>query len=248
MMNKKKDKDEYLEQLWYMKEKSINAIDELIKNVHAEFNEQMLEELVQEELIVVDNSLKTVMLTDKGEKNARQIIRAHRLAERLICDVLGEDYEAGAGEFEHTINLRLVDGICTLLGHPRECPHGKPIPEGECCRRLEKTAKTAVVPFTELEVGQKARVAYVQCKNDQQLHRISGLQIRPGANIKLHQKYPTFVVECEGASIALSDEVAMNICVWTKEGGVQSEKHTCKENRGFWRGFRHKNRRRGAFK
>jgi len=242
-MNKKRDKDEYLEQLWSMREKNVNSVEELKKELHVEFNAQTFQELIDDNMVETDDKSQTIKLTDKGEKEARQIIRAHRLAERLISDVLGEEYEAGAGEFEHTINPELVDGICTLLGHPRECPHGRPIPEGECCKRCDKTAQASVVPLPELEVGQSAKIAYVQCKSDQQMHRMDGLQIRPGVMVKLHQKYPTIVIECEGASIALDNEVASNIRVWAKdvieEAGGQAGKGGF---RGF--GFRHRRGRR----
>ena len=242
-MKKRKDKDEYLEQLWSMKERDSSSLDELKEHVHAPYDERVLQELIDENIIEVDFSANRVTLTAIGNEKAREVIRAHRLAERLISDVLGEEFEEGAGEFEHTINLRLVDGICTLLGHPRECPHGKPIPEGECCRRFATVAQSSVIPLTELDVGQSAKIAYVQCKNDQQMHRMDGLQIRPGVQIKLHQKYPTFVVECEGMSIALDEEVASNIKVWTKQPGYkQPQQHP---GNGFFRGFGIKKRRRG---
>lgn len=237
-MNKKRDIDEYLEQLWTMKEKNINSIEELKRTIHVKFDEQVLQELIKNKIVEADDDLKTVKLTEHGEKEARKIIRAHRLAERLISDVLGEEYEAGAGEFEHTINLELVNGICTLLGHPSECPHGRPIPEGECCKRCAKTAQASVVPLPELEVGQSAKIAYVQCKNDQQMHRMDGLQIRPGTTVKLHQKYPTIVIECEGACIALDNDVASNIRVWAKELNDVSEKVEEKPLGGFR--FRHR--------
>ena len=91
---------------------------------------------------------------------------------------------------------------------------GMPIPEGECCKRSTRTAHSSVVPVVELEVGQSARVAYVNCKSDQQLHKIDSLSIRPGVVVTLHQKYPCYVVECEGSDIALDEEIASNICVW----------------------------------
>jgi len=242
-MNKKRDKDEYLEQLWSMKERNSDSIDELKNTLHIDFSEQVLQELIQEKLVESNDDTTAVKLTDEGEKNARQVIRAHRLAERLISDVLGREYEAGAGEFEHTINLELVDGICTLLGHPRECPHGRPIPEGECCKRSTRTVKASVTPLTELEIGQSAKIAYVQCKNDKQMHRVDGLQIRPGVIVKLHQKYPTFVIECEGMSIALDKEVAENIRVWFQE--VEFVTHAGPEEGGLFRGFGFRRRRRG---
>ncbi|MHC4310508.1 MAG: iron dependent repressor, metal binding and dimerization domain protein [Planctomycetota bacterium] len=77
--------------------------------------------------------------------------------------ILGGDYESGACEFEHTVTPELVDSICILLGHPRECPHGRPIPQGQCCRHSSRTAQSSVIPLVELAVGQSARVAYINC-------------------------------------------------------------------------------------
>jgi DtxR family Mn-dependent transcriptional regulator len=246
-MKRKKDRDEYLEQLWYMKENQKDSMDEFKKIMDENFNEEVFNELQSENLIILHGTDKKVYLTEKGEINARQIIRAHRIAERLVSDVLGGEFETVACEFEHIVNPEIVDSICTLLGHPNECPHGRPIPEGECCRRLDKTALTSVISLTELEIGHSARVAYVQCKNDQQLHRIDGLQIRPGMNIKLHQKYPTFVIECEGASIALGTEIASNIRVWSKESAFPDEESEPGRGKGAgWGGFRFRRRKRGA--
>ena len=149
-----------------------------------------------------------------GSAHAERLIRAHRIGERLIHDVLGREFESGACEFEHILNTEIVDGICTLLGHPRECPHGFPIPEGECCRVSARYVQKIIVPLTELKIGQTARVAYVYTRSDQQLHRLTSLQIRPGTLVKLHQAYPSYVIECDGASIALDDEVARSINVW----------------------------------
>ncbi len=243
-MNRKRDKDEFLEQLWSMKERNSYSIDELKGKVHTEYNELILNELIEENVVERNSDDNTVKLTEQGEKEARPIIRAHRLAERLISDVLGKEYEEGAGEFEHTINLELVDGICTLLGHPTECPHGRPIPEGDCCRRSTRTARTPVIPVTELEIGQSAKIAYVQAKNDQQMHRVDGLQIRPGVVVKLHQKLPTFVIECEGMSIALDEEVAENIKVWVKDEILIEQ--TEKDRKRLFKGFGLRKRRRGG--
>jgi DtxR family Mn-dependent transcriptional regulator len=104
------------------------------------------------------------------------------------------------------------------------------------------------VPLTELEVGESARIAYVNCRNDQQLHRIEGLQIRPGVKIKLHQKYPSFVIECEGASIALDREVADNICLWMTPEDPENEENIKKEIsslRRLFPGFKRHRRRYG---
>ena len=124
-----------------------------------------------------------------------------------------------------------------------------PIPEGECCKRSAKAAQSSVVPLTELKVGQVARVAYVNCKDDRRLHKIDGLHIRPGAIIKLHQTYPTFVVECEGANIALDKEIASNIYMWKapqyfSPADQETRSSESGRKRGWGRGLRSRFRRR----
>lgn len=75
--------------------------------------------------------------TAAGERRASDVIRRHRLAERLFMDVLSIrdeiEIEASACKFEHILSPGVTDRICTLLGHPTACPHGSPIPAGECC-------------------------------------------------------------------------------------------------------------------
>ncbi|GAC1434690.1 MAG: hypothetical protein NVS1B11_04320 [Terriglobales bacterium] len=78
-----------------------------------------------------------VELTDRGRQRAADIIRRHRLAERLFTDSLALDSESEieqqACKFEHILSTEATDKICTFLGHPRTCPHGAPIPPGPCC-------------------------------------------------------------------------------------------------------------------
>ncbi|MBF0217671.1 MAG: metal-dependent transcriptional regulator [Candidatus Omnitrophica bacterium] len=223
-MTKKTKQDEYVEELWYMKEDSKNSLDDLKVALKGEFDREMVDELVSEGLADYRESEGTISLTRDGEVSARRLIRAHRLAERLLHDVLGGDFEPGACEFEHIVSSTVVDSICTLLGHPRECPHGMPIPEGECCRRSAMTAVCSIVPVTQLRLGEAARIAYINCRNDQHIHKLEELCIRPGVNVKLHQNYPAYVLECEGASIALDKDVASSICVWKDPGKSTEEK------------------------
>ncbi|HEY1678082.1 MAG TPA: ATP-binding cassette domain-containing protein [Candidatus Sulfotelmatobacter sp.] len=80
-----------------------------------------------------------VELTDRGRERAGNIIRRHRLAERLFTDSLAMDSETEieqqACKFEHILSPEATDKICAFLGHPRTCPHGAPIPPGPCCGR-----------------------------------------------------------------------------------------------------------------
>jgi len=214
IVNKKQEKDEHIERLYNMKEKQADSMDVLKNAMNGNYDAAIIDELSSEDMVQLSQDSNTIVLTEKGTDYARQLIRAHRLAERLLYDVLGGDFEAGACEFEHTITPELVDSICILLGHPKTCPHGSPIPQGKCCKESCRTAQSSVVPLVELKVGQSARVAYINCKSDQQLHKIDSLCIRPGTIVTLHQRYPTYVVECEASNIAMDEQIASNICVW----------------------------------
>jgi putative ABC transport system ATP-binding protein len=78
-----------------------------------------------------------VELTPRGRQRAADIIRRHRLAERLFTDSLAleseSEIEQQACKFEHILSPEATEKICTFLGHPRTCPHGAPIPPGRCC-------------------------------------------------------------------------------------------------------------------
>ncbi|MFC1675479.1 metal-dependent transcriptional regulator [Planctomycetota bacterium] len=223
-MNKKREKDEHIERLYYMKEDQTDSVDTLKTAMNGNMDFEIIDELSSEDMVELFADRTKIKLTAKGQECGSQIIRAHRLAERLLYDVLGGDFEPGACEFEHIVTPELVDSICTLLGHPKMCPHGMPIPQGACCKSSAKTAHSSVIPLAELETGQSARIAYVNCKSDRQLHKINGLNLRPGVTATLHQKYPTFVVECEGSNIAMDEKIASSICVWKKPDTLQSIK------------------------
>jgi putative ABC transport system ATP-binding protein len=77
-----------------------------------------------------------VHLTEAGSRRARDVVRRHRLAERLFADTFAIDeaeVHQQACRFEHIITPELDQRICSFLGHPKTCPHGNPIPPGACC-------------------------------------------------------------------------------------------------------------------
>src|SRR4051812_12910225 len=94
-----------------------------------------------------DGSL-IVEFTASGRRRAADVIRRHRLAERLFTDSLAMDSETEieqqACKFEHILSPGATDKICTFLGHPRTCPHGAAIPPGQCCGRA---ADVSAVPM-----------------------------------------------------------------------------------------------------
>ena len=236
--------DEHREKIWILLESGGGTVEELAKKMGEKYNPASLEQLVAAGDILVDEKTHEINFTPKGLEAGRLLIRSHRIAERLISDVLGGEFEVGACEFEHLTNKDLVDSLCTLLGHPRECPHGHPIPLGECCRISADTVKSSILPLSSLEIGQCAEIAYVQCKDKREIHLLEGLQLKPGTTVKLHQRFPTYVIEVEGAQIAVDDEVVKNIKIWvssTRSSCPETEKETSEDleqkRHGRHRGF-----------
>jgi putative ABC transport system ATP-binding protein len=97
--------------------------------------------------VSVGDGALIVELTPRGQKRAADIIRRHRLAERLFTDSLAMDSETEieqqACKFEHILSPEATDKICIFLNHPRTCPHGSPIPPGPCCGRQAQSSHTS---------------------------------------------------------------------------------------------------------
>ena len=126
------DFDEVLEHLWQRGE-TRGHIDSL------DFTEmqwrRLIATLTRIGLVTVRDGQER--FTPAGEERARNVIRRHRLAERLFMDVLSirdeAEIESSACKFEHILSPEVTDRMCCLLGHPDACPHGSPIPRGGCC-------------------------------------------------------------------------------------------------------------------
>jgi len=132
--------DHLLEQIWVCEEEGNQADVEHIRTPGGVDPVRTLARM--EDLRLVQVKERQVQLTDKGQNRARDVVRRHRLAERLFKDTFRiDDHEAHtqACKFEHIISPELDQRICTFLGHPTTCPHGNPIPPGDCCDGRKKS-------------------------------------------------------------------------------------------------------------
>jgi DtxR family Mn-dependent transcriptional regulator len=157
-----------------------------------------------------------VELTGDGEARARDVVRRHRLAERLFRDLLdlGERaMEAQACEFEHILSPEATDSVCTLLGHPPTCPHGKPIPPGACCGAFQRTVRSFVTGLPSFDLGATGRIVFIAPKFHDRMDRLAALGVIPGSTIRLHQRSPSYVIEVGETTIALDPEIAGEIYV-----------------------------------
>lgn len=208
---------EVLEALWTLEEKGTATRQDLEREANAAVSDEVLMELSRARLITIPEP-GAVGLAPEGRVLAEKIIRRHRLAERLICDALGakvDESEVAACEFEHLLAEGITNSICTLLGHPRYCPHNRPIPPGECCRQVREELRPIVVPCTQLSVGEGARIAYFSVTEHARLLKLSSLGFAPGGRIRLLQRWPACVVQIEETEIALEESVAR--CIYVRQ-------------------------------
>lgn len=213
-MRLRKRKEEILELIWTLEERGENTVEKLMEISGDPETSEMVKELEQSGFISIEGS--KIELKPEGREIAKSIIRRHRLAEVLLMEIFEASNELAhsqACEFEHVLSPEITESICTLLGHPPACPHGKPIPPGECCRRFAREVKPVVVALTELEVGAKAKIVFITPKAGSALDRLTVLGITPGTIVKLQQKKPAFVLRVGETQIALDEEIARSIFV-----------------------------------
>ncbi len=90
---------------------------------------EMMKRLVADDYVTVSG--RSISLTAKGLTLAEGVVRKHRLAERLLTDVIGLPWEKAhleAGRWEHVISDEVEERLRVILNDPSTCPHGNPIP------------------------------------------------------------------------------------------------------------------------
>lgn len=203
--------EEILEALWIQ----IEEQGKKLLDLGASRDEPAIDELIKLGLIRRDE--EHIHLLEKGRSHAKGCVRRHRLAERLLADVFDikkKIIDEVSCKFEHLLHEGLEDKVCTLLGHPKVCPHGKPIPAGKCC--LEKRDKKLfkfLAPLSELELKEKGKIAYLQAKDAAQMQKLISIGAIPGVNIMLLQRFPSYVFQVGESQFAVDKGLAGSIYV-----------------------------------
>lgn len=214
-MAKKSDLvEEVLEQVWAWKEEGQVRMDELLKCKDPVISQELLDGMLKDDFLYAVK--EEISLTEKGRVIAYRIIRSHRLAERLFVDILdiSDKYlETNACKFEHILSPEIITAICTLLGHPRECPHGRHIPEGECCKNKVKEVGNIILPLSELKAGESSKIIYIATKNHSRLDMLTTLGISPRVTVKVHQTFPSYVIKVSETDVAMDVDILRSIFV-----------------------------------
>jgi DtxR family Mn-dependent transcriptional regulator len=205
--------EEILEALWITVEEGGAAF---LDPVRMDFpaDDAAYRELTGQALIEIRQGM--IYFRPEGREEGKMTIRRHRLAERLMMDVLnirGDDGEFKACQFEHLLNEGADIKVCTMLNHPTTCPHGKPIPPGECCAQARAEGDLGIVPLTEFKSGQDGEIAYIQTGDNKKMQKLMAMGVLPGNKITLVQSYPSYIFRVGYSEFAIDTNLAREIFV-----------------------------------
>jgi DtxR family Mn-dependent transcriptional regulator len=174
-------------------------------------------EVLEGKGLVVREPYKGVNLTDQGRKLALSVFRRHRLAERLLVDILHVDWAESHEEacrLEHSISDTVANSIQKKLEDPKTCPHGNPIPD-----ETGSMAPSKSDALSNLDNGERAVVSMIPDESTELLRYLATLGMLPGAKIAVEEKAPfkgPMLVKVGDNSYPISLDVASGIFV-TKE-------------------------------
>ena len=183
-------------------------------DLQAQCVQSLLEELLASGHVVASG--EDIRLTPRGEERARGIIRRHRLAEVLLHNLFDLDnlqLESSACQFEHILSEPVTESVCTFLGHPPACPHGRPIPRGECCDRIRTEIQPLVTRLSDASLGTPVRIVFITPKSRKRLDKLSALGIVPGSRLRLLQRNPSFVIQIGQTTVAVDRDITDEIYV-----------------------------------
>lgn len=210
--------EEYLEQIYRLeKEWGVARTGHIAKIVGVSLGTvtNTIDALKHQQL-VTHEPYKGVKLTDAGLRIAVDVIRRHRLAERLLTDFLKLDWSSvheHACRLEHAIADVLTKPLEKALGHPTSCPHGNPIPKA-CGGILEEASQ----PLVDLPEGEKGVVVKIVKENKEVLEYLLEIGLVPGIPIKVVEKAPLngpITLLIDGRSRPISRDLAT--IVWVKQ-------------------------------
>jgi DtxR family transcriptional regulator, Mn-dependent transcriptional regulator len=207
--------EEYLETIFALEEEGIAVIQARLAErlgKAAPSVSEMLDRLEAEGLIT--RTARQITMTPTGASLARGVVRKHRLAERLLVDIIGLDWDKAhieAGRWEHVISDDVEDRLVVLLGNPTTCPHGNPIPGAE-------EVGTAQRRLDEAVPGDRVRLERITESVEHESASLSYLGdhgLTPGITARIEARAPdgTLTLAVGGATVALGPAMTRRMYV-----------------------------------
>jgi DtxR family Mn-dependent transcriptional regulator len=213
--------EEYLETIFALEEEGIPVIQARLAErlgKAAPSVSEMLDRLESDDLI--ERSARQISMTPAGAAVARGVVRKHRLAERLLVDIIGLDWDKAhveAGRWEHVISDDVEARLVVLLGNPTTCPHGNPIPGAE---RLDGVARPgrAQRSLAEAQPGDRIRLERVTESVEHDSASLSYLGdhgLTPGTTAVIRARAPdgTLTLAVGDATVALGPAICERMFV-----------------------------------
>jgi DtxR family transcriptional regulator, iron-dependent repressor len=215
--------EEYCEAIWELKEDDVDVIQARVAerlHVSRPAVSEMIKRMQAEGFVALDGT--AINLTADGRLLAEQVVRRHRLAERLLTDILGlswADAHIEAGKWEHVISEPVERAINRLLDNPTTCPHGNPIPGSSY-------AAPDLVALADVSVGG----AFTVTRIPEELEFTPGLldfledaAVQPGHSGTVTAVSPdgTATVEIDGRHVGIGTFAAARILVMTEPAPVR---------------------------
>lgn len=186
---------------------------------------QTIGRMERDGLVVVEGD-RHLELTPDGRSKAIHVLRKHRLAERLLADVIGLDWayvHDEACRWEHVMSEQVERRVLELLGNPTESPYGNPIPGlAELGVDAAPAFMDGVVNIVDLVAGSDAAVSGVIRRlgepvqfEPELLQQLQAAGVMPGATATLSSagSYVYVQVDGFGDGLELPNEVAVHIFV-----------------------------------
>ncbi len=161
-------------------------------------------------------SSRKITLTRSGTATATRVIRRHRLAERMLVDVIGLPWHLAheeAGRWEHVISDEVEKHLVVLLGDPGTCPHGNPIPGS-----ANEVAVEGFMSLADVGVGETVRLVRMSEDVEMDMSAMRYLDdagFIPGCNAKIETRAPdnTLILNVEGRTLALGHDFCQRLFV-----------------------------------
>jgi len=203
--------EEYLECIYRLQEKSgVARTSDIVKSLGVvPGTVTNTVEWLEKNGLVTHKPYKGVRLTEKGQKIALQVIRRHRLSERLLTDILHMEWDKvhdAACKLEHALTEEIIKPLEKALKHPKTCPHGNPIPT-KCGGIIEENSR----PLIELVAGEQSTIVKITEESTDLLHYLDELGLVPGVSVEILEKAPLngpITVKVGSTSHAMSRAVA----------------------------------------
>ena len=147
---------------------------------------EMVHRLERDGLLQLDER-KEVRLTDRGFSAASRVVRRHRLAERMLVDLLGYEWwktHEEAERIEHAMSQEMEERLVRVLGDPQTCPHGNPMPG---------TTPRSTRPLERLAIGERATVERIPDQFEHEpgfLEYLDTQGVRPGVTLEMIEQRP----------------------------------------------------------